>query len=300
MKLFFTISNPHWSGKPIPPELGSFCVSPVHSNKGDLKENKIAPIPGAAFILDCGAFQAGPRLSFRDAWERQLSHAWRNDYLHQVTYIVANDEIIGMFDYPGKPDPVTAVETTIAAAQYARWRRDTHLPEKGLILPVQGATPAQYAACAEKIIPYVHPEKDILGLGGWARIGQYRSLLPSFATVLRSAIPTAAQAGIRRVHLFGVMLPEALGMLEWWCDQYGIQAQVDSSSPVMKTTRGERGYGDDWEKLESIAHLSLEERREWRYEHRVAHCLYAKEFAAHIRETRYYTGRSQMMLGLTA
>jgi len=299
MKLFFGIANEEWHGKPIPAGLELFCVSPLHGRSARTrKENKIPVIPGAKYILDSGAFCDDPanRLTFTAAWQRQIDHAEKYGYMDNISHIVAYDLLIDEWWQDGirskhrwtESAAREAVEITVAAAQYARQRRDNTLSEKGLILPVQGVTPDQYATCAEKTIPHIDPETDILGLGGWCIIGMYRTMLGGFKKTLQKVMPMAAHAGIQRVHIFGVMYPPALGMLQYYADQHGIEVSTDSSSPVMKTTRGEWGYGDDWQKLESIKHLSLVEKREWRYWGRVQHCFYAKEWAGRLRDSQYY------------
>ena len=81
------------------------------------------------------------------------------------------------------------------------------------------------------------PPGDWLGLGGWCVLGRWRRRwLPAFWETLRACLPLAARAGVRRVHLFGVLWPPALGGLLWLADRHGLAVSTDSSAPLLAAT----------------------------------------------------------------
>lgn len=57
-----------------------------------------------------------------------------------------------------------------------------------------------------------------------------------FWVTCRRVLPLIADAGIRRVHIFGVMYRPALGGLLWLADRHGLAVSTDSSGPVLATT----------------------------------------------------------------
>jgi hypothetical protein len=79
---------------------------------------------------------------------------------------------------------------------------------------------------------------DWIGLGGWCVLGRWRrQWAPAFWATLRTCLPPIASAGVRRVHLFGVLWPPALGGLLWLADRHGLAVSTDSSAPLLATTR---------------------------------------------------------------
>lgn len=131
----------------------------------------------------------------------------------------------------------SAVRETVDAAAYLASRRGELAP-RALVLACQGVDAEQYADCAAGVLVHARPG-DWLGLGGWCLLGRARRLLPEFWRTLRAVLPAAAAAGVGRVHLFGVLWPEALAGLEWWCDRLGLGASCDSAAPVLACTRGD-------------------------------------------------------------
>lgn len=74
--------------------------------------------------------------------------------------------------------------------------------------------------CAEKIIPLLDPDIDVFGLGGFCILGQHRKLLPLFFEIMAIVVALLKRAKIKRVHIWGVCLAEALGPLLFHCDHY--------------------------------------------------------------------------------
>ena len=68
-------------------------------------------------------------------------------------------------------------------------------------------------------------------------------MLPSFGQIMSELIPYLGAQGVKRVHVWGVIFPEALGFLLWLCDQYGIGLSTDSSGPCRYPLLGQWGYG---------------------------------------------------------
>jgi hypothetical protein len=134
-----------------------------------------------------------------------------------------------------------AVQETIAAAQFLS--ENTH--GLSLILSAQGVDATQYLECVKAIIPFMRLDRDALGLGGWCIIGKMpKQMMSVFRDTIRLIIPYAAAQGVKRIHIFGVIYPEALGSLAWHCSQYGLDLSTDSTSPQLYPISGNWGYGD--------------------------------------------------------
>jgi hypothetical protein len=56
--------------------------------------------------------------------------------------------------------------------------------------------------------------------------------MPIFWQAMRSVVPMIAQAGIRDIHIFGVLYEPAIAGLQWLCDQHGISLSTDSGRPI--------------------------------------------------------------------
>src|ERR1019366_7322840 len=141
-----------------------------------------------------------------------------------------------------------AVGETVAAATYLTKQRRTlsgvfgH--SVGLVLSAQGVEVGQYIRCAEKIVPLMDKEHDIFGLGGWCITGLLPSIiLPSFKRVMQELIPYLASQGVKQVHVWGVIFPEALAVLLALCKSNDIKPSTDSSGPCRYPILGQWGYG---------------------------------------------------------
>lgn len=203
-------------------------------------------------LLDSGAFSDDPcaRLSPAGALDRQL--AWEADARRRqgapgwrAEALVSYDRLIDETWVAGTRhkrrwslrDAAGAVRETVEAAAYLSSRR-RQLSPRSLVLACQGVECGQYAECAALVLRHAGPG-DWLGLGGWCLLGRAKTLLPEFFRTLRLVLPLAAGAGVRRVHLFGVLWEPALGGMLWLCDRLGLSASCDSAAPVLACTRGD-------------------------------------------------------------
>lgn len=206
--------------------------------------------PNARVLMDSGAFNDEIRLTVEGALERQL----RYEELRRVQIasdfgeeqaqnwcfeaIVAYDWLIDEVWIAGKRhkrrwslyDAEKALKETIENAAWLAEKRN-ELKPRHLVLPVQGVDAIQYTECTEEILKHAQSD-DILGLGGWCIVGIRKTLLREFWITMHSVIPLAAQAGLNRIHIFGVTWHKALGGLLWLCDQHGLELSTDSSQPV--------------------------------------------------------------------
>ena len=196
------------------------------------------------------------RLSFNDALQRQIAHAYEFRYAHLVESIVSYDLLIDETWEDGERSKKRwsadaaeyAVEETIKAAQYLASQRRRIDGVFGhhvrLILSAQGVNPEQYARCAREIVKVMKPD-DIFGLGGWCITGLRRhEMLPAASDILPCVFEVLGKAHVKRVHVFGVIIPKLLGFLLYLCDQHGIQLSTDSAGPCVEPARnGNWGYG---------------------------------------------------------
>jgi hypothetical protein len=215
-------------------------------------------------LLDSGAFSDPPeqRLSPEAAlarqlrWEALASNAWgapcRAEAL--VSYDRLIDEVWttstggpGVNGTGGGARAVrhqqrwtvasadAAVRDTVAAARYLATQRDLLAP-RTLVLACQGVDAVQYRECVVEVLRVATPA-DWIGLGGWCILGRCRRRwLPAFWETLHTCLPLIARAGVRHVHVFGVLWPPALGGLVWLADQHGLVVSTDSSAPLLAAT----------------------------------------------------------------
>ena len=238
----------------------------------------------AAVLLDSGAFTDPPskRLTPAQALRRQLAwevaagQTWGAPGW-QAAILVSYDRLIDEVWTPAGrekrrwsvTDAESAVQETISAAAYLAQHRDRLAP-RTLMLSCQGVDAAQYERCVRGVLAHSAPG-DWIGLGGWCILGRYTSWLPVFFDAMARALPLIASAGVRHVHLLGVLYLPAVGGLLWLADQYGITVSTDSSAPVLACTRG------NLKKAGARAPYWRDNVAVW------AHCM------ATLRETRYYS-----------
>jgi hypothetical protein len=195
-------------------------------------------------VIDSGAFSDAidKRLTPARALERQLtwenkaSDKWSGDWQSYalVSYDVLIDEVwtngerkkqrwsIGRADW--------AVSETIESARYLASQREQLNPRR-LVLSCQGVDAIQYRECVQEVLNIALPT-DIIGFGGWCILGRFTSWLPEFWRTLRATFPLIQQAGIKDVHIFGVLYQPALGGMLWLADEYGLNVSTDSTAPV--------------------------------------------------------------------
>jgi hypothetical protein len=297
IRFYCGVGEPTFNHHPV--HTGPYaCVSPVsgrggvdkHGKKKTQKRNRVCiPLETREVILDSGAFSDTTylRCTFEEALHRQLVHARDFDYLKQVSHFADYDVLIDEQDRNGERIKARwdvdmadfAVSQTILAAQYMDSQRQYinqqvgHLV--GLVLSAQGVDAAQYLRCAEKILPYVDPERDIFGLGGWCILGMQPKLLPTFFETMNTLIPMLKKNKIKRVHIWGVCFAEALGPLLFLCDHYQrpdgfwgideenrIQLSTDSVGPttrMVKELKHKPGYASwgyaSWHETVPLAHV---------------------------------------------
>ena len=227
------------------------CVSPVYGLK-KVSITRVSLPPDTEVFQDSGAFtdNISARLTFMQAFERQLNHAYKFGYsiFAQAAYDVLIDET---WDELGRHkqrwsvgDAESAIDSTVAAAKWISNQRD-NTPAKHLILSAQGVDSVQYLRCTERIMPYLETG-DIFGMGGWCIIGKMpRVMMPTFEETVRRVIPFIAREGVKRAHIWGVCYAPAIGMLNAIADEYGISVSTDSAGPILRPTFGEWGY-DNW------------------------------------------------------
>lgn len=240
---------------------GQRCYSAVHrpsGGPGTLLDRWTWDGAYCDVLLDSGTFSDAPaaRLSFAAALERQLAweaaaaRRWER-HVHQrpwqVQALVAYDVLVDEKWHGSTiatrrkerwttPEAAWAVRETITAAAYLSSQRH-RLGDRRLVLPVQGVDAGQYVDCLEGVLGVAEPA-DWIGLGGWCILGRYsRQWMPTYREAIRRAVPMIAQAGVRHVHLFGVLYLPALAPLLWLCDQYGLTLSTDSARPLMDVAR---------------------------------------------------------------
>jgi hypothetical protein len=273
------------------------CISPVtgrggtdkQGRKRKQKENSISVPSECTVILDSGAFSDTTyhRCTFEEALERQVSHARKFGYLHQVSHMASYDVLIDEQDKGGsrvKDRWSTeiadfAVSKTIQAAQYITSQRERLQKETGhpvgFVLSAQGVDTEQYLRCAEQILPYLDPETDVFGLGGWCILGMQPKWLPTFFETMYHLVPMLKAYKVKRAHIWGVCFAKALGPLLYACDHYQrrdglwgcdekhrIQLSTDSVGPTtrivkeMSSRPGFTAWGyASWREARPLAHV---------------------------------------------
>jgi len=248
IRLYIGLNETKWNHHPIVTG-GYCCVSPVYGKTERTKKKNNVFVPAHnAVIQDSGAFCDGPgqRLSFQEALQRQKDHAAQYDYANKIEYRASYDLLIdekweGGVRYKKRwtvDDAERAVKETIDAARYiSKEDRLSH------VLSAQGVDSSQYLECVLEVVPLMK-DRDALGLGGWCITGlNKRKMLPEFLDTVKTVIPRVAES-VTRIHIWGVMLAEALGPLLWMCDQYDIKLSTDSSGPSWRPAFGEWGYAE--------------------------------------------------------
>lgn len=288
VRLYVGLNETKWNHHPVAP--GAYaCVAPVYGRTERTKTKNSVTIPDSTVVLsDSGAFSDGPgsRLGFREAMQRQLDHARFYNYEDRLDGFASYDLLIDEKWSDGvrskrrwnETEAESAVNETVNAAQFLHNVR-AEIPSH-LVLSAQGVSVAQYTDCVQRIAPFFR-ERDVLGLGGWCIIGQYRSLMGIFRQIITRIIPMASQF-TRRVHIWGVLYAPAIGELLWLCDQYGLKLSTDSSGPSVRPVRGVWGYMGWVDKGYQRPPV------ETRGLHRARHVVACREWLRGFRATEFY------------
>lgn len=201
----------------------------------------LSTLRGVNALLDSGAFSDSPEdrlspnqaLARQFAWEQRASDRWQEQW---SAYAIASyDMLIDETWVNGQRHKRRwsvaaadqAVRATVEAAAYLVSQR-ARLAGRKLVLGCQGVTPEQYADCVDEVLKLAGGS-DWIGLGGWCILGRSKTLLPSFWKTLYMIMPRIRGAGVRHVHLYGVLWEKALGGLLWIADRYGLTISTDSS-----------------------------------------------------------------------
>lgn len=235
---------------------GQRCFTAVH------RPPPYTATAGLRFILDSGAYSESPdtqpslagALERQLAWEAAAAAVWDTPVMAQA--LVSRDTLIDELWVDGVRhkrrwsvhDAERAVRETVDAAAYLASRRHALAP-RHLVLSCQGVDAGQYRECVAAVCRHARLG-DWIGLGGWCWVGRHQTWLPEFQRTVASSLPLIAAAGVRHVHLFGVLWEPAVASLLWQADQHGISVSVDSTAPMLAATRGNARKagmrGHDW------------------------------------------------------
>ncbi len=332
------LNEKYWNHHPIEPGT-HVCIAPCTSS--ELREKETGEVIKRALrktqvliddtkvqhvLLDSSAFSdrieldergtivENKRLSFNHALERQIAHAYEFHYAHLVSELASYDLLIDEVWKDGVRSKNRwsvnaaefAVQETVKAAGYLSSQQQRIDRAFGhhvcLVLSAQGVEREQYKRCAEAIVPLMKHD-DVFGLGGWCITGLSRhEMLPAAAAMLPEVFDVLRHAGVRRVHVFGVIIPALLGFLLYLCDSAGIHLSTDSSGPCREPAEhGRWGYGS-WtdptykkrspQTLESCKVLDAQGNKapacppgtHCKGLERARHVLFTREYLAHFRE----------------
>jgi hypothetical protein len=273
IQFYCGLNEKFWNHHPVQPGT-HVCIAPVTGRSDpSLGKSKretgvlIDPANVTQVLLDSGAFSDGiellngqvvrtHRLSYEHALQRQIAHAYKYHYASLVEALVSYDLLIDETWQDGERSKVRwsvdaaeyAVQETVQAAVFLSTQRRRIDRAFGhhvrLVLSAQGVDAEQYVRCARAIVKLMKPD-DIFGLGGWCITGLMRHImLPAAASILPGVFGVLQGASVKRVHVFGVIIPKLLGFLLHLCRMSGMELSTDSSGPCVEPARnGNWGYG---------------------------------------------------------
>ena len=289
IEFYCGIGETRWNHHDVQP-FGYACISPTKGKSQRTATINSVYVPeGTKVIQDSGAFSDNwsARLTFEAALRRQMTHADKYHYAHLIEYRASYDLLIDEVWNAGNrtkrrwtvAQAESAVETTVAAAQFIAENRQG----LNLVLSAQGVDAPQYLRCTKEVLPFGDWNRDALGLGGWCIIGKLpKQMMPVFKETVEKVIPFAAREGVKRVHIWGVVYPKALGLLLDICDEYNVKLSTDSAAPSYKPAFGDWGFGewrDNGYKRHPTATRGLERQR---------HVKMTREWLGRFRSTQWY------------
>ena len=242
MKFYVSKCNDNLNGRPYSPELISpdICLNPYYSVN---LANNIKP----NIMIDSGAFQDvgnDSRLTFNEALNRQLKFEKRfNGYKAEalVSYDRLVDEQLDLTKGQIKKRVSRKISNdyvmeTIEAAEFLSKKRKA-LGKRKLILSCQGISIPQYLKCLENILS-IADKRDIIGFGGFCIISKNIRYEQQYYNILKKAVPKIKEAGLKRLHIFGVGMFRALVQTDIFTRMLEIESSYDTSSPEMNATFG--------------------------------------------------------------
>lgn len=284
MEFYPSKNNNRLNRRPFEPELitGTAMVNPHY---------RVSLAPGTRYIIDSGAFQERDmraRLQPWSALDRQLrleaqleltGHAGHAEALITYDMLDGVDEAMtdaGRVKRRGTEESASpAVLETLRSARY--YKTQERRVRGAIAYACQGITTAQYVACARELIPLIRPGVDWFAFGGLCITGIIRGqMLPVFSATLRAVMPMLAEAGVRRAHVLGVCIPEAIRTCIELEQRYSVELSTDSRAPetagciygrVYRDGRQTDCYTRDQKWIDyhpnELAHRNVRDYHEW-------------------------------------
>lgn len=231
-------NNDRLNGLPFTPEsiTGTAMVNPHYP---------VELAPGTLYTIDSGAFQERDmhhRLQPWSALDRQLRLEAQIEYGTcglPAEAIVTYDMLAGVDEalIDGKrvkqrgteETAIRAVEETLRSARY--YKTQEHRIRGAIAYACQGVSTAQYVECAKELLALIRPGVDWFAFGGLCITGLQRGrMLPVFEATLRAVAPLLRAVGVRRAHILGVCVPEALKVARALEDE-ALHFSTDSRAP---------------------------------------------------------------------
>jgi hypothetical protein len=251
MEFYPSKTNDKLNRQPFAPEqiAGRAMVNPLYP---------VALAPGTQAACDSMAFQTClSRMQPWTALDRQLRFeqqiAWgmhTPDWYFEavMTYdmLVGVDETIvngkRVKQRGDEKSAAYAVAETIRSARHYHAQRERI--RGAIAYAAQGATPAQYLACTEALLPLLRPERDWYAFGGFCIIGRMpKRMMSVFEQTLDLVMPRLKEGGIARAHILGVCYPPAIALATQYECAYGVALSTDSSGLEQAAVFG-RTYED--------------------------------------------------------
>lgn len=241
------------NGLPFEPELidARVMVNPHYP---------VAVASGPRVVCDSGAFQErdmlrrltpAQALDRQLAFERSVARNGQRRFPGGFEAVVSYDQLVGVDEAleggkrvkrrGNEETAAEAVAQTIASAEL--YHRERYRVAGAVAYAAQGATLRQYLACVRTLLELAGP-RDWLALGGFCIIGMQPSLKPLFAAVCREVAPLMRRKGLRRAHILGVCVTDALTDARAAFEAEGVEVSTDSSSIEMNSTMG-RSWSED-------------------------------------------------------
>ena len=239
MRFYVSKCHDSLNGVPYNPELKTpnLCLNPYY-------RVKLTPGYEVNYILDSGAFQdvKGIRLTFADALKRQLN--FENVVGHPAYAIVSYDHLVDDQMVDGIQTKVRVdkdtgqqyVNETIEAAEYLDSKR-ADLGKRKLILSCQGSNVEQYLDCIDSVLEIAKPG-DIIGFGGFCILCKNKLYEEEVYRVVTKGIPKIRDAGIDKVHIFGMGVFRALVQADIFARMHDVECSYDTSAAEMNAVFG--------------------------------------------------------------